>query len=94
MLRSSQRWLRSQEHCGSVFFVALPCLACGFKAKKYLQFLAWVSCPISVGAVGGGPCSMAKFYMCINKELSLPLEEILMISDEFLNQKPASIGNP
>ena len=37
---------------------------------------------------------MAKFYMCINKELSLPLEEILMISDEFLNQKPTSIGNP
>lgn len=37
---------------------------------------------------------MAKFYMCINKELNLPLEEILTISDEFLNQKSASIGNP
>lgn len=37
---------------------------------------------------------MAKFYMCINKELSLPLGEILTVSDEFLNQKPASIGNP
>lgn len=26
---------------------------------------------------------MAKFYMCINKELSLPLGEILTVSDEF-----------
>lgn len=74
--------------------LALPCLVCGFKAKKYLQCLAWGSWPIRVGAVGGGPCSMAKFYMCINKELNLPLEEILTISDEFLNQKSASIGNP
>lgn len=37
---------------------------------------------------------MAKLYICINKELSLPLGETLIVSDELLNQKSASVGNP
>lgn len=36
--RSSQRWLRSQEHCGSVLFDALPCLC--FQGQEVSSMLS------------------------------------------------------